>query len=88
MQRRRQLLLLLPLRQAESDPINEREAALSFLLKKIVGVGLLVLGLFLVAIGQALAYTGLTAIGCVLLLLGIAALVLKIIFRNRSAPNT
>ncbi len=61
---------------------------LSFLLKKIVGVGLLVLGLFFVATGQALAYTGLTAIGCVLLVLGIASLVLKIVFRNRSAPNS
>lgn len=88
MQRRRRLLLLLPLRKADRERINQREAVLSFLLKKMVGVGLLVVGLFLVAIGQALAYTGLTTIGCVLLLLGIAALVLKIVYRNRSAPNT
>lgn len=83
--RRRHLLLLLSLRQAEPGSINEWEAALSFLLKKIVAVGLLVLGLFLFAIGQALAYPGLTSLGAVLLLLGIALLVLKIIVRNKSA---
>lgn len=84
-QRRHLLLLLLSLRQAEPNSINEWEAALSFLLKKIVAVGLLVLGLFSIAIGQALAYPGLTTLGAVLLLLGIVLLVLKIIVRNKSA---
>lgn len=61
---------------------------MSFFLKKIVGVALLVLGLFFIASGQALAYTGLTVLGVVFLLLGIASLVLKIVLRNQSAPNS
>lgn len=61
---------------------------MSFFLKKIVGIGLLVLGLLLVASGQTFEYDGLTVLGVVLLLLGVASLVLKVVLRNRSAPNT
>ncbi|MGN6285109.1 MAG: hypothetical protein ACTHM2_08175 [Afipia sp.] len=60
---------------------------MAFLLKKVVGVGLLVIGLVVLATGMALSYTGLTVLGAVLLLAGIASLVLKIMLRNQDTTN-
>jgi uncharacterized membrane protein HdeD (DUF308 family) len=68
--------------------LKKGEALLSLLLKKVAGVGLLVIGLFLLATGLTFSYRESTVLGAVLLVAGVALLVLKIIRRNRSSSNT
>ncbi|UFX48265.1 hypothetical protein HAP47_0017040 [Bradyrhizobium sp. 41S5] len=67
--------------------LEKEEATLQFLLKKIIGVGLLAVGLVILATGMTYAYVGLTVLGSAILLVGAGLLALKIVLRNRSAPN-
>ena len=55
------------------------------LIKKFTGLALVVFGLLFMATGFNGGYTGLTFVGVVLLAAGLAALVLKIVRRNRDA---
>lgn len=55
----------------------------AFLIKKLAGFFLLIVGLLLTVTGLSLSYNGLTVIGALLLGTGLVLLVLKIIRRNR-----
>jgi hypothetical protein len=56
-----------------------------FLTKKLGGLALLILGCLLTALGFSAGYTGLVALGIVLLAIGAILLVLKIVWRNQGA---
>lgn len=56
-----------------------------FLTKKLGGLMLIIVGCLLTALGVSAGYTGLTAIGIVLLVAGAILLVLKIVWRNQGA---
>lgn len=53
------------------------------LIKKLAGVFFLIVGLLLTATGLSFSYSGLTAIGALLLGTGLILLVLKIMRRNQ-----
>jgi hypothetical protein len=61
--------------QADEGPI--------FLMKKMGGLFSIILGCLLTAVGLTFDYTGITALGVLLLVLGAVLLTLKIIRRNR-----
>lgn len=55
-----------------------------FLIKKLAGVFLLIIGSLLAATGLATSYSGLTFIGSFLLAVGLAVLILKVLRRNQA----
>jgi hypothetical protein len=55
-----------------------------FLFKKLAGVGLVGIGLLILATGLAYSYNALAVVGAVCLLAGAALLALKIIRRNQA----
>ncbi|MBX6744630.1 MAG: hypothetical protein IRY87_21580 [Acetobacteraceae bacterium] len=57
-----------------------------FLVKKLAGLVLLVLGVLLIALGLAEGSTWLTVLGVILAAGGAVLLALKIIQRNQAAP--
>jgi hypothetical protein len=56
-----------------------------FLTKKLGGLALIILGCLLTALGFSVGYTGVMALGIVLLAVGAILLVLKIVWRNQDA---
>ncbi|MDI3308653.1 MAG: hypothetical protein QJR07_16305 [Acetobacteraceae bacterium] len=57
-----------------------------FLVKKLAGLVLLVLGVLLIALGLAEGSTWLTVLGTILAAGGVVLLALKVIQRNQAAP--